>query len=101
MAVVLYTTRDYLCLVVFGGIGRCGSNSIILRVEQIYTLAQCLPTIADAMCKKGEDGTPVIKCESCTFRLGLPKRRRGLTSLYLGSEYMCMAKLDLHCLARM
>jgi len=57
--------------------------------------------IADAMCKEGKEVTPVIKCESCNFRLGRPTRRRGLTRLYVGSEYMCLRSLDLHYLAGM
>jgi len=44
--------------------------------------------------------TPVIKCESGNFRLGMPKRRRGVTRLYVGSDYICQTSLDLHYLAR-
>ena len=45
--------------------------------------------------------TPGIKCENGNFRLGMPKRRRGLTRLYVGSDYICLTWLDLHYLARM
>ena len=93
--------RDYLPLVEFGVIRICGSKVIILTDEQVYTLAQCLPTIADAMCKEGKEVTSVIKCESGNFRVGVPKRRRGLTRLYVGSEYICLTSLDMHYLARM
>ena len=31
----------------------------------------------------------------------MPKRRRGLARLYVGSEYICLTSLDLHYLARM
>ena len=41
-----------------------------------------------------------MKCERGNFRLGMPKRRRGLTRLYVGSEYICLTELDLHYLAR-
>ena len=54
------------------------------------------------MSKEGkEEDTPVIKCESGNFPLGMPKRRRGLTRLYVGSEYICLTSLDLHYLVRM
>jgi len=43
------------------------------------------------MCKKGEVETPVIKRESGNFRLGMPKRRRWLTRVYVGSEYRSMS----------
>jgi hypothetical protein len=79
VSVGFYPARDYLPLVEFGV--SCGSKSIILKDEQVYTLAQCLPTIADAVCKEGEEGTPVIKCESGNFRLRMPRSRRGLTRL--------------------
>lgn len=72
-----YPARDYLPMVEFGLIRSCGSKAIILTDEQVYTLAQCLPMIADAMCKEGKEVTPVIKCESGDFRLGRPKRRAG------------------------
>jgi len=42
--------RDSLPLVEFGVIPSCGSKSIILTDEQVYTLARCLPT----MCKEGD-----------------------------------------------
>ena len=45
--------------------------------------------------------TPVIKCEIGNFRLGMPIRRRGLTRLYVDSEYICLTSLDQHYLARM
>ena len=101
VSVGFYPARDCLPLLEFGVIQSCGSKAIILTDEQVYTLAQCLPTIADAMCKEAEVETPVIKCESVNFRLGMPKRRRGLTRLYVGSEYTCLTSLDLHQLARM
>jgi len=31
----------------------------------------------------------------------MPKRRHGLTRLYVGSEYICLTSVDLHYLARM
>jgi len=37
-------------------------------------------------------------CESGNFRLGMPKRRRGLTRLYVGSDYICVTSLDLQYL---
>jgi len=52
--------------------------------------------IADAMCKEGVEGTPVIKCESGYFRFGMPGWRRGLTRIYLGTDYICVTLLDLH-----
>ena len=86
LSVCSYPASDYLPLVEFGVIRSCGTKST--TDEQVYTLAQCLPMIADAMCKEGEVESPVIKCEIGNFRLGMPKRRRGLTRLYVGSEYM-------------
>jgi len=97
-----YPARDNLPLMEFVVIRSCGSNAIILTDEQVYTLAQCLPLVAGAMCKEGKEvEPPVIKCESGKFRLGMPKRRRGLTRLYVGSEYICLTSLVLHYLARM
>ena len=64
-------------------------------------LVQCLPTFANAMCLEGEEGKPIIMCEIGTFRLGTPKRRRGLTELYVGSEYIRLTSLHLHYPARM
>ena len=102
MSVGFYPTRDYLPLVEFGVIQSCGSKAIIVTDEQVYTLAQCLPAFADAMCKDRKEVEPaVINCESGNFRLGMPKRRRGLTGLYVGSEYVCLTSLVLHYLARM
>jgi len=101
VSVGFYPARDYLPLVEFGVTRSCGSKSIILTDEQVYTLAQCLPTIADAMCKEGEEVTPVIKCKSVNFRLRMPRSRRGLTRLYLGTEYKCLTPMDLHYFARM
>jgi len=101
VSVGFYPARHYLPLVEFGVVRTCGSKSIILTDEQVYTLAQCLPTVADAVCKEGEGGTPVIKCESGDFRLGMPTSRRGLTRLNVGNEYICLTSLDLHYLARM
>ena len=88
MSVGFYPASDYLPLLEFGVIRSCGSKAIILTDEQVYTLAQCLPAIADAMCKDGEVETPVIKCQTGNFRLGMPKLCRGLTTLYVGSEYI-------------
>jgi len=51
------------------------------------------------MCKGEEE--PVIKCESGSFRLNTPRRRRGLARMYGGNEYICLTPLDLHYLARM
>ena len=102
VSVGFYPARDYLTLVEFGVKRSCGSKAIILTDEQFYTLTRCLPAFADAMCKEGNEvETPVIKCESDNFRLVMPKRRRGLTKLYVSSEYMCLTSLDLHYLARM
>ena len=53
VSVGFYPARDYLPLVEFGVIRSCGSRAIILTVEQVYTLAQCLLAFADAMCKEG------------------------------------------------
>jgi len=93
--------RNYLPLVELSVIRSCGSKAIILKDEHVYTLAQCLPAIADAMCKEGKEvETPVIKCENGYFRLGVSKRRRGLSGLYVGSEYICLTSLDLYYLAR-
>ena len=102
VSVGFYPARDYLPLVEFGVIRCCRSKAIILTDEQVYTLAQCLPTFANAMCKEGKEvETPVIKCESGNFRLGMPKRRLGLTRLYTVSKYICLTSLDLHYLAHM
>ena len=101
MPVGFYPARDYFRLVEFVVIRSSGSKAIVLTDEQVYTLAQCLPTIADAMCKEGKEVTPVINCESGNFRLGTPKRSHGLTSLYVGSEYICLKSMDLHYLTRM
>jgi len=101
LSVGFYYARDYLPRVEFGVIRSCGSEAIILTDEPVYTLAQCLSSIADAMCKEGEVETPVIKRESGNFRLGMPKRRRWLTRVYVGSEYICLTSLDPHYLARL
>jgi len=101
VSVGFYPAHDSLPLVEFCVIRSYGSKAIILADEQVHTLAQCLPAIADAMCKVGTEGTPVIKCESGSFQLGLPRSRRGLTTQYVGSEYICLTSLDLHYLARM
>jgi len=101
VSVGFYPARDFLPLVESGVISCCGSKAIIVTDEQVYTLAQCVPTFADAMCKEGEEGTPVIKCESSNFRVGMPRRRRWLIRLYLGSEYTCLKSMDLHYLTRM
>ena len=102
MSVGFYAARVYLPLVEFGVIRSCGSKAIILTDDQVYTLAQCLPAIADGICKEGKEvGTPVMKCESSKFPLGMPKRRRCLTRLYVGSDYICLTSLDLHYLAQM
>ena len=50
VSVGFYPARDYLPLVEFGVIRSCRSKAIILTDEQVYTLAQCLPVFADAMC---------------------------------------------------
>jgi len=42
-SVGFYPARDYQPLVEFGTIRRCGSKSIILTDEQVFTLAECLP----------------------------------------------------------
>ena len=82
MSICFYPARDYLHPVEFSDIRSCRSKAIILTDEQFYTLAQCLSAVADAMCKEGKEvEPPVIKCESGNFRLGMPKRRRGLTRL--------------------
>ena len=86
VSVGLYPARDYQPLVEFGVIRRCGSKSLILTDEQVYTLAECLPKIHESMCK-GEEA-PVIKCESGSFRLITPRSPRGLTPMYLGTDYM-------------
>jgi len=52
------------------------------------------------MCKEGKEVTRVINCESGNFRLGMPKRRRRFTRLYVGNEYIWLMSLDLHYLAR-
>jgi len=69
VSVGFYPARDYDPLLEFGVIRSCGSKSIILTDKQVYTLAQCLPTITDSMCKEGEDGKTVIKCDSGIFLL--------------------------------
>jgi len=56
VSVGFYPARDYLPLVEFGVIRSCGSKAISLTDDQVYTLAQCLPAIADAMCKEGKEG---------------------------------------------
>jgi len=102
VTVSFYPARGYLPLVEFGDIRSCGPKAIILADEQVYTLAQCLPDFADSMCKEGKEVVPpTIKCESDNFRLGMPIRRRGLTRLYVDSEYICLTSLDQHYLARM
>jgi len=93
-----YPARDYLALVEFGVMRSCGSKSIFLTGEQVYTLAQCLPTFADAICKEGKEEKP-IKWESVSFRLNTPMSRRGLTRLYLGTEYKFLTPLYLHYFA--
>jgi len=50
--------------------------------------------------QKRGGGKRVIKCESGSFRLSTPKSRRGLIRVYLGTEYICLTSLDLHCHAR-
>jgi len=100
VSVGFYPSRSYLPLVEFGVIRSCRSKAINLTDEQVYTTAQCLPAVADAMCKEGKDvETPIMKCERGNVRLGTPKRRRGLTRLYVGSEYICLTSLDLHYIA--
>jgi len=98
VSVGFYPAFDYQPLVDFGAIRRCGSKSIILAEEQACTLAECLPKIQESMCK-GEEA-PVNKCESGVFRLNTPKTHRGLARVYLGTEYICLASLDLYYLAR-
>jgi len=100
VSVGFYPARDYLPLVEFGVMRSCGSKAVIHTDEQVYTLVQCLPAIADVMCKEGKDETPVFKRESGNFRLGTPKRHPGLTRLYVGSEYISLTSLDLHYLAQ-
>jgi len=51
VSVGVYPARDYLPLVELCVILSCGSKSIILTDEQVYTPAQYLPTIADSTCK--------------------------------------------------
>jgi len=102
VSVDLYSARDYLYPVEFGAKRSCGSMAIILTDEQVCTLPQCLLAFADPMCKDGKEVVPpTIWCESGNFRLGMHKRRHGLTRLYVGSEYMCLMSLDLQYLARM
>ena len=97
VSVGFYPACDYLPLLEFGVIRSCRSKAIILTYKQVYTLAQCLPAVADAMWKEGkEEDTPFIKCESGNFLLGMPKRRRGFSILYVGSEYISLPSLDLH-----
>jgi len=100
MPVGFYPARNYLLLVELGVIRSCGSKSSIFTDEQVHTLAQCLPKIADPMYKKGDVGTSVIKFESGNFWLITVKRRRGLSRMYLGTELICLTPLDLHYLAR-
>jgi len=54
VSVGFYPARDYLPMVEFGVIRSCGSEAIILTDEQVYTLAQCLPAVADAIVQGGE-----------------------------------------------
>jgi len=62
VSVGFYPARDSLPPVEFGVMRSCRSKAIILTDDQVYTLAQCLPTVADAMCKEGKEvETPVIK----------------------------------------
>jgi len=49
VSVGFYLARDFLPLVEFGVIRSCGSKAIILTDEQVYTLAQYLPALADSM----------------------------------------------------
>ena len=51
--------------------------------------------------RRGGRESPVIKCESGNFRLGMPISHRGLTRLYVGIEYICLTSLVLHYLASM
>jgi len=101
VSVGFYPARDYLPVVEFDVIWSRGSKSIILTDEQVFKLVQCLPKFADSVCKEGEEEKPVINCESGSFRLSTPRSRRGLTRLYLGTQYICLTSLDLHFLARM
>ena len=101
MSVRFYPARDYIPVVGIGVIRSCGSKSIIFKDEQVYTLAQCLPKFADAMCKEGKEGTPGIKFESGNLRLVWPRSHRGLPGLYVGSEAICLTQVNLHYLARM
>jgi len=56
VSVDFYPAGDYLPPVEFGVIRSCGSKAIIPTDEQVYTLAQCLPTMADVMCQEGKRG---------------------------------------------
>jgi len=47
MSVGFYPARDYQPLMEFGAIRMGGSKSVILTVEQVYTLAECLPKTHD------------------------------------------------------
>ena len=67
MSVGFYSARDYQPLVEFGTIRRCGSKSIIVTDEQVFTLAVFLPKIHESL-YKGEDEAVVIKSESGSFR---------------------------------
>jgi len=97
VSVGFYPARDYLPLVEFGVIRSCRSKAIILTYKQVYTLAQCLPAVADVMSKEGEEvETPVIKCESNKFRLGMWKRRRGFTVTLLCTCCRTLARSTEH-----
>jgi len=62
--------------------------------EEVYTLAECLLKVHESMCK-GEGEPEVINCESGGLRLSTPSSRRGLSRIYLGTDYICLTSLDL------
>lgn len=84
-------------LVKFGALRTGGeSKSLILSDEHVYTMAEFLPKIRDAMC----NGDPVGECKNGAFRLKVTRSRR-MARLYLDTQYITLALPDLDYLARM
>ena len=101
MSVVFYLTRDYRPLVEFGSIRRGGSKSIVLKDEDIDTLADCLHKMPVSTCNVGGTGAAAaLECESGAFRLSPPKNY-GSARRYFGTQYISLTILDLQNLARM
>jgi len=95
VSVGFYPTRDYQPFVELGSVNKSGSTVLILDDRQVTKMAQCLPTICEAMCDNKQYG-----CKEGVFRMNTTGSYR-TARIYLDKQYISLKLVDLQCLSRM